>query len=642
MPHARNLLASVLRDRSGNVLPIATIGMLVAAAFVGSAIDLSRDYKVRNQLQSACDAGVLAGRRTVSTEGFDTASQNAAHAYFNTNFDDAMQETRETTFTPSSDDEGKTVHGVATTTLDTLIMRIFDRDQFLIRVDCSSSMGVGNADVMMVLDTTGSMGSALGTTTRIEALKAAMTNFYGTLQSATANTNARIRYGFVPYSTTVNVGRLIAGVDPRYLADAATYQSREPQYVMTQSGYQTTPASTGSTVSYSAVTAGTFTKGNTAYNNNNLCTAALPASQANFTDYGSASTGAATTTYSNNQKVVTQVVSQPQRKYTYQCQVSGNKYYIYTKYDSQTKYTTNTSNYDPHYVQTFSSWLYKPMSWSTSRYKTFAAVATTNGSSGASASYTWAGCIHERRSTAAAAFAYDPTLARITPTTALDVDLDNAPDVNDDATKWAPLWPEITYRRFTDSTLGTRSLDPTAFGSRATSYCPAAAQQLAEMDQDSFATYASSLVATGNTYLDVGMIWGGRLLSPQGIFQDTVNEEPANGGEVSRHIIFMTDGFMEPNIDSNVAWGIEWYDRKVTADGSTSDAARHTQRFLAVCQAIKDKGIRVWVIAFTSALSNDLRTCASDNSSYTASNASGLNTAFQEIAKQVGELRITS
>jgi uncharacterized LabA/DUF88 family protein len=84
---------------------------------------------------------------------------------------------------------------------------------------------------------------------------------------------------------------------------------------------------------------------------------------------------------------------------------------------------------------------------------------------------------------------------------------------------------------------------------------------------------------------------------------------------------------------------MEYWDRRVTTDMS-KDAARHTSRFLATCEAIKDKGIRVWVVAFTSGLSDDLKSCASDNSSYLATSATDLNTAFQEIAKQVGELRV--
>jgi hypothetical protein len=59
-----------------------------------------------------------------------------------------------------------------------------------------------------------------------------------------------------------------------------------------------------------------------------------------------------------------------------------------------------------------------------------------------------------------------------------------------------------------------------------------------------------------------------------------------------------------------------------------------------MCDAIKAKGIRIWVIAFTSSLSTDLTYCASSSSSYTATSASALDTAFQSIAKQVGELRL--
>ena len=47
------------------------------------------------------------------------------------------------------------------------------------------------------------------------------------------------------------------------------------------------------------------------------------------------------------------------------------------------------------------------------------------------------------------------------------------------------------------------------------------------------------------------------------------------------------------------------------------------------------------MIATATSLTSDLTYCASDHSSYTAASASGLNTAFQTIAKQIGELRIS-
>jgi hypothetical protein len=104
----------------------------------------------------------------------------------------------------------------------------------------------------------------------------------------------------------------------------------------------------------------------------------------------------------------------------------------------------------------------------------------------------------------------------------------------------------------------------------------------------------------------------------------------------------MTDGQMDTSNYVPTAWGMDWWDLRVTSNGSEDTAnARHNSRFLAVCEAIKAKGIRVWTISFTTGTSSVLQTCASPNSYYNANDATQLNNAFQEIAKQVGELRIT-
>lgn len=499
---------------------MAAMGMIVAAIIVGSAVDLSRAYRAKSRLQAACDAAVLAGRRTVTTKGFDAAAEDAADDYFATNFDDDRLQTRSTSFVATADDKGNTVAGKASTVLDTVLMRLFGFDNFSLSADCSASMGVGNADVMMVLDTTGSMSTKLsGSQTRIDALQEAMKNFYETLADATSGTNARIRYGFVPYSSSVNVGRLIHDLDPDYLVDKRKYQSRE-------------------------------------------------------------------------------------------------------------------------YVD--GAWNYRQIEYDVSDYKAFESVDTETGSKASgqpkTVTSTWAGCIEERATTPAVEFNYNSSVDKITPVSARDVDLDDAPESDDDDSKWAPMWPEVAFERL------DKHDDPTthdsAYGQQAKSYCPYKSQLLTEMDKDSFDEYANALKADGSTYLDIGMIWGGRLLSPDGIFQKNVNDPPSNGGEVSRHIVFMTDGFMQPDNEIQQAWGMEYWDRRVTANGINHDDRRHSSRFLAVCEAIKAKGIRVWVIAFTSDLSDDLNSCASDNSSFTASDGDELNSAFQEIAKQVGELRI--
>src|SRR3546814_16093262 len=102
------------------------------------------------------------------------------------------------------------------------------------------------------------------------------------------------------------------------------------------------------------------------------------------------------------------------------------------------------------------------------------------------------------------------------------------------------------------------------------------------MDKDSFDEYANALKSDGSTYLAIGMIWGGRLLSTDGIFQKNVNDPPSNGGEVSRHIVFMTDGFMQPYNEIQQAWGRECWDRRVPAKCINHTNRPHCTPFLTV------------------------------------------------------------
>ena len=581
MRQASHFAARLSRDAGGNILPIAAIGLLVGALIIGSAVDMGRSYLAKEQLQSACDAGVLAGRRAVTNNGFDTASVTAAKAFFNTNYNDNAQTTRLTKFEPVSPDDGNTVTATASTVLDTLLMRVFLRDSFNITVSCASSMGVGNADVMMVLDTTGSMANALSGSTRIAALRTAMKNFYTTMSNATASSNARIRYGFVPFSSTVNVGRLLMDLDTRYIVDSRDYQSRifEPDEASDVEG------------NWKKISSPSYS--------NSTCDGKIPATAVSDTGAGA---------------------SKQQKRVEYACGRDDGKYYVYSR-----------EVYRPYKLR------YRQVTWPTDVFKTFASTGMPTASDGSNQTMTWAGCIEERTTVADTTFSYSTT-SGITPKAALDVNLDAAPDVTKNETKWAPMWPQLTYRRW-NSRGNYTTTAPMYDGELGGTYCPVPARLLGEMTKTKYYEYVDSLNPSGGTYLDIGMIWGGRLSSPQGMWQGLVNDDPSNGGEVARHLIFMTDGEMEPNAYIPQAWGMEYWDRRVTTDMS-KDAARHTSRFLATCEAIKDKGIRVWVVAFTSDLSDDLKSCASDNSSYLATSATDLNTAFQEIAKQVGELRV--
>jgi Flp pilus assembly protein TadG len=640
-------LRRLVADTAGNVLPLAGVGVLVLAAMIGGGLDMSRGYMAQSKLQQACDAGVLAARKAVATNGFDATVKAQGTKFFDANFYDTDQNTRSTSFVTTSPDNGLTVNGTAKTTLDTLIMRIFNYDQFDLSISCTASMGVGNSDVTFVLDTTGSMGWTAsgsswipkGGTSRLTDLKAAMKNFYTTLKNASAGSNARIRYGFVPYSSSVNVGKVIYDLDPSYLADSMEIQSRRGvawwNLVSTDNGATNTKA--GSTTNW--------VRSSDNYSSSSSCNSALP-DTTDWKDDGSPSPSGVNVTYqANGNKTETATVTQSQFKTEYACGSYWGRYYIYFRKVYRDLYYGQTKVYSPTYSTMKSSWKewqYRAFTIDTSQYKTFTKVNTPTGDYGATVSSTWGGCIEERQTTPASSISFSATTG-MSPDT-WDLDIDTPPDGSPES-KWRPMWPQMAYvRTFVDQYNNVwRSTDPTTTtGEPADTYCPKASQLLTALSETEFNTYVNSLSAAGSTYHDLGMLWGARISSPTGIWKDNVLLEPSNGGTVSRHIIYMTDGEMSTNSDLQTTYGIEIYDRRITTDGSNgSSDARHTARFLALCEATKAKGIRVWVVAFGTSLTSDLSNCASENSAYSAASSAALNTAFQQIAKQVGELRIT-
>ncbi len=645
MFHCRRLLSALLRNRSGNILPLAAMAIFAVAALLGGAIDISRAWRAQTKLQAACDAGVLAGRKAVTTKGFDSTANAQAQSYFNANFNPDQFNANETTFVASSADKGGTVDGLATTYLPPIMMQIFGYGEMKLVSDCTASMGVGNSDIMMVLDTTGSMSSLLAgsTQTRIQALRASMKNFYDTVETALSGTNGRVRYGFVPYSSSVNVGQLLVDLDPNYLVDSWTIQSRKPIYksVQTLTGYGTpttgTPSTTTTTPTYSAWA----NYGSSTYLSSSSCNNAKPADTA-WSNSGTATSTSTTTVNGSGQQVVTTVTTQPQTATYYQCSWQILFYKIQSRTGSRNTVTTTVSTANPVYTttQTFDKWEYRPVTYDVSQYKQFQAVSTNTGTNGAAQSSTWRGCIEERSTVSEDAFTWS-SINEFTPSGAEDLEIDAAPD-GTNATKWAPMWPDVAYIRTVtfSGVVYMNSAMPSPTGQLAGSYCPTAARLLGTMNKSAYYAFADSLNPEGGTYHDIGMVWGARLASPDGMWSSNVREAPDNGGEVSRHLIFMTDGEMAPSYSIQSSWGIEYHDRRVTDDGVTNDTARHNSRFLALCDAVKAKGIRIWVIAFAQAMTTQLQTCASDASAFTAANASQLDAAFQSIAKQVGELRV--
>lgn len=221
--------------------------MIVAAALapmlalVGGSIDMGRGYLAQTRLQQACDAGVLAARKsigsTLADDGVLPANAEAAGMrFFNLNFRSGAYGSENRTFAMALE-EDYSVSGDAAVDVPTSIMRIFGQMNIPVEIECEARLNFSNTDIMMVLDTTGSMAltNSGDSQSRIAVLKDTVLRFFRELDASKSQAT-RIRYGFVPYSTNVNVGGLL---EDDWIVDSWHYQSRKPAELGTRTGTRT-------------------------------------------------------------------------------------------------------------------------------------------------------------------------------------------------------------------------------------------------------------------------------------------------------------------------------------------------------------------------------------------------------------------
>lgn len=237
-----SFLARLRRDARGNTLAIVGAALVPLTAMIGSGVDLSRAYMAKTRLQSACDAASLAGRRAMTNDTMSNTVRTEAIKFFNFNFQQGLYDTA--AFTPQVTRPGVGVVKVtASTTIPTVIMDMFGFATLPLRVECDASQNFVNTDIILVLDVTGSMlqdinGNSTSNTAnqKITALRDAVLALYDELapiQTQLQANNMRLRYGIVPYSSGINVGRLLRAANANnVVSDQWNYFSRRPIFEM--------------------------------------------------------------------------------------------------------------------------------------------------------------------------------------------------------------------------------------------------------------------------------------------------------------------------------------------------------------------------------------------------------------------------
>lgn len=658
----RGFLTRLARDRAGNTLAMMAAALVPLIGFSGSAVDMARLYVVKARLQQACDAGVLAGRKAMTTNG-DTAMPSGqqqvamtgatatqAQTFFNNNFRSGWFQNANSSFTPYKAITGTTTaanaaYATATADVPMALMRFFGAPTVTLNVSCQAIYDLADADIMFVLDTTGSMSCyptdstncatspatytrADGTTgyrdpekspttsngqplySKIESLRRAVVTFDTTMRT-NADPTTHFRYGFVTYSSAVNVGAALSGVsNGAYIQNGSwTYQSRHQSPVVGPGG----------------VLAGEYAYGNTFTQTINVPQSYCPTG-------GSARMPA----------------TGFQRTYNGLWNDEG---YAEARLYTNISYSNGNCSGTGQRMRPY--WRYEPVSWSLASY--VATLGTANGVANPTrfdgpATNPWRGCVEELNTTHSASFDVNNLPDDLNP----DVKPTSATD------KWRPIWSEVEWLRNTygasdikddqvaedsgNSYYGLNYGPGHLLDSTGSAACGMPAQRLQVMTAQQVHDYVynTDFQPFGGTYHDVGMIWGTRMLSPTSVFADSVAWPGRN--DPTRTIVFMTDGTMSPSEMSYGQYGVEMLDNRVGSNGNSNTQYNlHVARFRVECDAAKKKGFTIYTVAvgLHGAAVPDLDYCSSQGQTYYADDSQTLTSVFTTIAQRVAKLRIS-
>lgn len=210
-------LRHLARDTAGNALMMFAGALLPILLMIGSGLDASITYMARNKMQNACDAGALAGRLAMIGTDWTTDAETEANKFFDFNFPVGTNGVENVQFNIEPDaSNASQLLGTATGTVPTTIMFLVGYDSIDISVECDATRDMGHNDVMLVLDMTSSMlnePSWGGGTPKVELLRNGTMGLYSALDDDGGGSGSITRYGFMPFSQTVNVARQLQNND---------------------------------------------------------------------------------------------------------------------------------------------------------------------------------------------------------------------------------------------------------------------------------------------------------------------------------------------------------------------------------------------------------------------------------------------
>lgn len=183
-------------------------------------------------------------------------------------------------------------------------------------------------------------------------------------------------------------------------------------------------------------------------------------------------------------------------------------------------------------------------------------------------------------------------------------------------------------------------------------YCPARVTPMTS-SKSTVATAINNMKATGATHINLGAVWGWRMLSPRwrdlwGGEMDTEDLPLAyNTPRMNKALVLMTDGD-----NTMYDWSYFYSAYGTLSDGklgTTSDVSAAEEelddRLSAVCSSMKNAGIIVYTVSFGTVAAETktlLQSCATQAAYYFHSpTGAALRTAFKTIGDSLANLRVS-
>jgi len=561
-------------------LAAVMFALMIPAIFAaaGIVVDLSTAYNAKNRLGNALDKAVLA---VGSSSGTTQQLTDRFNNFFNANYPVGKYGAP---FNVTLTVNGSVMTATASAAVPTTFMSIVGINNINVGGTSQVVRTLAGVEAVLVLDTTGSMAG-----NNIAALKTAATNFINIMFTSISDVRY-IKIGIVPWSDNVNVGSYGMGLNPNGSYYGAPFVSTPltDAYVSPASSitYGPGPLQWG----------GCVMEPNAAaleqdYTGVNWQMYRYPPPQNNpCQQYGC-------NQYDCEQQTCTQYNCK-----TYQCQTYACAQYNCTSYDCEkcpSGYSINGTSCKKG-------------------SKTAACTTPGTANNGAQCNTYGNTCVQQ-----GACKTYNNTCQTYYTTS------------NQCAT-WTCTIPGSAANGAQCAPGQTNYNVCLQYATSPNTGCTTMPIQPLTNNQTTLLNVINNLPTANNTYSDVGMVWGWRVVSPGFPFQEGASYSDSTW---SKTVILMTDGnnTINTTMSGEGAYG---------APGTSMSVTDQNNKFEQVCTNMKALGIRIYTITFQSAINASTkqfyRQCATNTSMYyDAPSNADLTTAFQSIATQLSQLHLT-